>query len=210
MSIVNHDNISVIITQSGKNGIPFKNYFLVLKRTKKNENEIWICTHKLCNASIMMHEGLVIKMSSIRSDGSHKFQHQQKMDVNVYECIRSLNRRIDKDPVTPVPLLYDQVVKKFKRENGTTGSVPMFDRVKSSLYKYRSSKHSPALKSLSTIINLLVHSRTASFCSLTIMFHQQILDYLEIMNTGMQIELLELHQDYFTKASVYMFGMSIV
>jgi len=110
MSIVNNDNISVITTQSGENGIMFKNYLFGLKRTNKNGNEIWICIHKLCNASITMREGLVVKTSSIKPDGSHEFQHQQKMDVNGYQCIRSIKRRIDEDPATPVSLLYLKIL----------------------------------------------------------------------------------------------------
>ncbi|CAF1335422.1 unnamed protein product [Rotaria sordida] len=98
-----------------------------------------------------MHEGLIVKTSSIKSDGSHEFQHQRKLDANVYECIRSIKRRIDEDPGSPVSVLYEQQVKKFRRENGAAGSVPVFDRVKSSLYEYRSSKHPPVLKSLSSI-----------------------------------------------------------
>ncbi len=48
-------------------------------------------------------------------------------------------------------LLYDEEVKKFRRENVTARSVPLFDRVKSSLYEYRASKHPPLPKSFSSI-----------------------------------------------------------
>ncbi|CAF4340244.1 unnamed protein product, partial [Rotaria sordida] len=70
----------------------------------------------------------------------------------VYECIRSIKRRIEEEPTAPVSLLYDQQVKKFRRENGSAGSVPIFDRVKSSLYEYRSSMQPPIPKTLSSII----------------------------------------------------------
>jgi hypothetical protein len=65
----------------------FKNNLFGLKRTNKNGNEVWICTHKLCNASITMCGCSVIKTSSIKPDGSHEFQHHEKMAVNVYQCI---------------------------------------------------------------------------------------------------------------------------
>jgi hypothetical protein len=87
MSIVNCDNFTKITTQSGKNGIMFKNYRFGLKRTNKNGDEVWICTHKLCNASITMREGSVVKTSSIKSDGSHELQHQAEMDLNVQMII---------------------------------------------------------------------------------------------------------------------------
>ncbi len=76
---------------------------------------MWICTHKLCNASIIIREGSIIKtsFSSIKQNGSHEYQHQPKMSLDVYECIRSIKHRIE-DPTVPVSLLYDQQVKEFR------------------------------------------------------------------------------------------------
>jgi hypothetical protein len=77
---------------------------------------VWICTHKLCNASIIIREGSIIKtsFSSIKQNGSHEYQHQPKMSLDVYECIRSIKRRIEEEPTVPVSLLYDQQVKEFR------------------------------------------------------------------------------------------------
>ncbi|CAF4228058.1 unnamed protein product, partial [Rotaria sordida] len=113
---------------------------------------MWICTHRSCNASITTREDSIVKTSSIKSDGTHEFQHPPKMDLKVYECIRSIKRRIEEEPTAPVSLLYEQQVKKFRRENGSAGSVSIFDRVKSSLYEYRSSMQPPIPKTLSSII----------------------------------------------------------
>ena len=49
------------------------------------------------------------------------------MDLKVYECIRSIKRRIEEEATAPVSLLYDQQVKKFRGESAD------FDGVKSSL-----------------------------------------------------------------------------
>ena len=113
---------------------------------------MWICTHRSCNASITTHEDSIVKTSSIKPDGTHDFQHPPKMDLKVYERIRSIKRRIEEELTAPVSLLYDQQVKKFRRENGSAGAVPIFDSVKSSLYEYRSSKQPPIPKTLSSII----------------------------------------------------------
>ena len=51
------------------------------------------------------------------------------MDLKVYECIRSIKRRIEEEATAPVSLLYDEQVKKFRGENGSAD----FDGVKSSL-----------------------------------------------------------------------------
>ncbi|CAF4453163.1 unnamed protein product [Rotaria socialis] len=134
-----------------QNGIVFKNYHFGMKRINKNGTQVWICTHKLCNAAINICNGSIVKTSSIKPDGSHEFEHQPKMSLDIYECIKSIKRRIEEEPTAAVSLLYDQQVKKFRRENGTAASIPVFDRVKSSLYEYRSSKQPPVPKALSSI-----------------------------------------------------------
>ncbi|CAF1550466.1 unnamed protein product, partial [Rotaria sordida] len=98
-------------------------------------------------------------------DGNHEFEHPQKMALNVYECITSIKRKIEEEPTAPVSLLYDQQVKKFRKENGSAAAVPVFDRIKSSLYEYRSSQHPPIPKSLSTID---VPERLTTFALLSI------------------------------------------
>ncbi|CAM4828975.1 unnamed protein product [Rotaria magnacalcarata] len=151
MSIVKDDSFSLISTQSNKDGIVFKNYHFGMKRINKNGTQVWICTHKLCNAAINICNGSIVKTSSIKPDGSHEFEHQPKMSLDIYECIKSIKRRIEEEPTAAVSLLYDQQVKKFRRENGTAASIPVFDRVKSSLYEYRSSKQPLVPKALSSI-----------------------------------------------------------
>ncbi|CAF2092695.1 unnamed protein product [Rotaria magnacalcarata] len=146
MSIVKDDSFSPISTQSNKDGIVFKNYHFGMKRINKNGTQVWICTHKLCNAAINICNGSIVKTSSIKPDGSHEFEHQPKMSLDIYECIKSIKRRIEEEPTAPVSLLYDQQVKKFRRENGTAASIPVFDRVKSSLYEYWTSKQPPVPK----------------------------------------------------------------
>ncbi|CAF4897831.1 unnamed protein product [Rotaria sp. Silwood1] len=93
-----------------------------IKNPTTDGSQVWICTHKLCNVTITIHEGAIIKTSLIKADGNHEFEHLQKMALNVYE-----------------------------KENGSAAAVPLFDRIKTSLYEYRSSQHPPIPKSLSTI-----------------------------------------------------------
>jgi hypothetical protein len=79
------------------------------------------------------HQNVIIRTSSIKPNGRHEFEHAQKMDGCVYECIKSMKRRIDEDPATPVSILYEQEVKKFRRENGTAGLVPVHSKKKGAL-----------------------------------------------------------------------------
>ncbi|CAF2566055.1 unnamed protein product [Rotaria sp. Silwood2] len=102
MSIVNDNSFSPIVTQSGNDGIMFKNYHFGLKRTNKNGNKVWICTHKSCNASITTNECSILKTSSMKSDGRHDYEHSEKMSLHVYECMKSIKRRIEEEPTAPV------------------------------------------------------------------------------------------------------------
>ncbi|CAF0831523.1 unnamed protein product [Rotaria sordida] len=129
----------------------FKTRHFGLRRTKNNGSQVWICTPKLCNATITIYEYFIVKTWLIKADGNHEFEHQEKMSLNVYECIKSIKRRIEEEPIAPVPLLYYQQVKKFRQENDSGAAVPVFDRVKSSLCEYCSFQHPPIPKSLSTI-----------------------------------------------------------
>ncbi|CAF0795920.1 unnamed protein product [Rotaria sordida] len=165
MSIVSDNTFSEITTQFDNKAIVFKNYHFGLRRTKKDGSQVWICTHKLCNSTITIHEGAIIKTSLIKADGNHEFEHPQKMALNVYECITSIKRKIEEEPTATVSLLYDQQVNKFRKENGSAAAVPVFDRIKSSLYEYRSSQHPPIPKSLSTID---VPERLTTFALLSI------------------------------------------
>ena len=108
MSIVNKDSFLEIITRSSNNETMFKNYHFGQRLTNKNGTKIWFCTHKLCNATITTGECSIIKTSSIKSDGSYKYEHKPKMSLNVYECIKLIKRQTEEESTIPVPLLYDQ------------------------------------------------------------------------------------------------------
>ena len=167
---MNLDEFSMITTQRGNDGIIFKDYHFGLKRANKNGSKIWMCTNKLCKASIKTQESSIVKTTGIKADGSHDYEHQPKMSFNVYACVQSIKKRIDQEPTAPVSMLYDQEVKKFRRDHGNAGAVPVFDRIKSSLYEYRSSKQPRVPATLSSITVPYSLSRTLTnenflFCS---------------------------------------------
>ncbi|CAF1540199.1 unnamed protein product [Adineta ricciae] len=167
---MNSDNFFVISTQRENEGIIFKDYHFGLKRRNMDGSKMWVCTKKSCKASIKTQESSIIKMKYINPDGTHDYEHPPKMSFNVYECIQSIKQRIDKEPTAPVSMLYDEQVKKFRRDYGNAGAIPVFDRVKSSLYEYRSSKQPTIPKTLSSIVVPYSLTRTLTdenflFCS---------------------------------------------
>ena len=176
------------LRQTGNDGIMLKNYHCGLKRTNMCGTPMWICTHRSCNTSITTREYSIVKASSIKLDGTHDFQHPPKMDLKVYECISSIKRRIEEEPTAPVSLLYDQQVKKFRRENGSADAVPIFDRVKSSLYEYRSSKQPPIPKTLSSII--ISHRLTRTVMDQNFLFCHNDLASVLGFASSMAVQLL--------------------
>ena len=59
-----------------------KNFLFRLKRKDENGSEFWICTHKVCNASIVTHQNLIIRTSSIKPDGHREFDTSEKDDAD--------------------------------------------------------------------------------------------------------------------------------
>ncbi|CAF4524225.1 unnamed protein product [Didymodactylos carnosus] len=63
--------------------------------------------------------------------------HDAKLPENVLNCVSSIKKRILEEPTTPIPQIYDQQVKKFRRDNGSAATVPVFDSIRQSLYYTR-------------------------------------------------------------------------
>ena len=83
----------------------------------------------MCNAAITTREYSIIKTSSIKSDASHEYEHEPKTSLNVYECIKSIKRRIEEELTALVSLLYDQQVKEFRRENNSAAAISVPRRI---------------------------------------------------------------------------------
>ncbi|CAF0995283.1 unnamed protein product [Didymodactylos carnosus] len=64
----------------------------------------------------------------------------------------SANGQIVEKSTTPVTQAYNEQVKKFRRENGSAATIPIFDTIKSSLYTTRAMIHPKLPKSLSSLI----------------------------------------------------------
>ncbi|CAF1097947.1 unnamed protein product [Adineta steineri] len=87
MSTTNDNSFSTITTQSGNDGINFKDYHFGYKRANKNGSKLWICTHEMCNAIVKTSDNSIVKTSFIKSDRKHEYEHPTKMALNVYDCI---------------------------------------------------------------------------------------------------------------------------
>jgi hypothetical protein len=155
-------SFSRLNTQSDGEGILYEKYLFGLKRSNKNGSQYWVCTHKRCNASLTTLGSSIVKSFGVKSDGSHDVEHAPKCSIEVHECITSIKQRIENEPTTPIPLLYDEQVKKFRRNYGSAATVPIFNHVKTALYDYRSTFHPPIPKSLSSINVPYQLSRTIS------------------------------------------------
>ncbi|CAF1151635.1 unnamed protein product, partial [Didymodactylos carnosus] len=99
------------------------------------------CTVHSCSCSITIKDEAIIGSSGIDNEGAHYPQHEAKLSTNVYECIKAIKRQIVEEPTTPVTQVYNEQVKKFRRENGSAATISIFDTIKSSLYTTRAMIH---------------------------------------------------------------------
>ncbi|CAF1077092.1 unnamed protein product [Didymodactylos carnosus] len=103
------------------------------------------------------------KCSGIDDNDTHYPMHDPKLLVNVLNCVNSIKKRVLEEPTTPIPQIYDQQVKKFRRENGSAATVPVFDSIRQSLYSTRLSVF-PLLPK--TLQSLVIPQQMACFYSM--------------------------------------------
>ncbi|CAF1015385.1 unnamed protein product [Didymodactylos carnosus] len=111
-------HFSRIKSEKDQDTVLYKGYLYRLKRSNKNGNAM-------------------IGSYCIADNGAHSPVHDPKLSENVVACIKSIKRRIMTEPTAPIPQIYDQHVKKFRRENGTAAFVPVFCSVKQQFYDAR-------------------------------------------------------------------------
>ncbi|CAF4422397.1 unnamed protein product, partial [Didymodactylos carnosus] len=145
-------HFSRIKTEKNQDGILYKSYLYRLKRSNKNGTEKWVCTRNCCSCSITIKDDVIIGSSGIDDNGTHYPMHDPKLPENVLSCVSSIKKRILEEPTTPIPQIYDQQVKKFRRDKGSAATVPVFDSIRQSLYYTRSSVFPLLPKTLESLV----------------------------------------------------------
>ncbi|CAF3764873.1 unnamed protein product [Rotaria magnacalcarata] len=139
-------NVTWSTTQKGEKAVLHNKYLYSLKRQSKNGSSIYSCTSKSCYCSIVLKNNLIIKTNG------ETHNHDPKLAENVQTAFSRLKRRMLDDVDQPVTKVYEEEVKRFRRENGTAGPVPVFGAWKSALYRIRKTLLPPTPVSLSSII----------------------------------------------------------
>ncbi|CAF1154928.1 unnamed protein product [Rotaria sordida] len=93
---------------------------------------------------------LIDKQTNLGVNGENH-NHDPKLPENVQTVLVGLKRRVLSDIEKPIPTIYDEEVKKFRRENGSAATIPVFDSWKSTLYSVRKSILPPVPTLLSSI-----------------------------------------------------------
>ncbi|CAF0844282.1 unnamed protein product [Didymodactylos carnosus] len=151
MSTLNK-RFSYIKTQWSNDGILYKSYLYILRRSNKNNTEKRVCTIHSCSCSITTKDDAIIGASGIDNHEVHYPQDEARLPPNVYDCIGAINRQIVEEQTTLVAQVYNEQVKKFRSEHGSADTIPIFGTIKSSLYTTRAMIHPKLPKSLSLII----------------------------------------------------------
>ncbi|CAF0968541.1 unnamed protein product [Rotaria magnacalcarata] len=133
-------------TEKGEKVILYNNYVYHLKRENKNTSSHYVWTFNACSRSITLKNNVIIKSNA------ENHNREPKLPENVQAVFCGLKRRVLDDVDQPISKIYEEEVKKFRRENGTTGPVPVFQAWKSTLYSIRKTILPPTPLSLSSII----------------------------------------------------------
>ncbi|CAF1545159.1 unnamed protein product [Rotaria sordida] len=139
-------NFTWSTTEKGEKAILYNGYLYRLRRENQNGTLIYVCTFKLCSRTITLKNDVILKTNG----GNHN--HDPKLPENVQAVLCGLKRRVLTDIDQPVTKIYEDEVKKFRRENGTAGPIPVFEAWKTTLYSIRKKILPPTPISLSSII----------------------------------------------------------
>ncbi|CAF1547575.1 unnamed protein product [Didymodactylos carnosus] len=97
-------------------------------RNNKKGSVSWRCINKECSAAILIDSN-----KFVIEKGQHDHEPHQNLEQ---QCIRGMKRRAEQE-TTAIPKVYEQESIKFFMQTG--GILPVFNSVRSSLYRCRNS-----------------------------------------------------------------------
>ena len=94
-------------TQKGEKAILYNKYLYRLKRENQNGIHLYVCTFNCCCHMITLEDTAIIKVNG------ENHNYDSKLPENVQIVLAELKRRVLFDIEKPIPIVYDQEVKKF-------------------------------------------------------------------------------------------------
>ncbi|CAF1564340.1 unnamed protein product [Didymodactylos carnosus] len=138
-------NFTWSTTERGEKAILYNNYVYGLRRENQNGSLVYICTFKSCSRTITLKDNEIIKSNGTTDN------HDPKLPENVQAVLSGLKRRVLTDINEPIGKIYEEEVKKFRRDNGSAGLIPIYSTWKTTLYNIRKTLLPPTPTLLSSI-----------------------------------------------------------
>ncbi|CAF2576298.1 unnamed protein product [Rotaria sp. Silwood2] len=120
-----------VTTQKGSRAIYFRQNFYRLQKRNKNDPERWMCTNRHCSSS------LITKNKTIQSvRGTHNHGNV-KRSLSIIKTVDKIRQEVCDSPSKPITQIYNDAVSTYRQINGTAEIVPIFDVLRSTLYRDR-------------------------------------------------------------------------
>ncbi|CAF1279589.1 unnamed protein product [Adineta steineri] len=122
---------SIIKTQKKSKAIYFRENFYRLQKTNKNGTDRWVCTKRQCSSS------LTIKNNTIQAiRGAHNYDNL-KRSPSIIKTVTNIREKVCTNVSKPITQIYNETVSDYRKIHGTAESIPIFDILRSTLYRDR-------------------------------------------------------------------------
>ncbi|CAF1001687.1 unnamed protein product [Adineta ricciae] len=129
---MNQNMYSIVDSQKGSKVIRFQDNFYRLQKYNKNGSVRWICTNRYCSSSITIRNE---KIENQRGQHNH---NKVQRSASIMKTFKDMRQEVRNDVGKPVTQIYTEFVSAYRHINGTAESVPIFDTIRSTLYRDRS------------------------------------------------------------------------
>ncbi|CAF1380158.1 unnamed protein product [Adineta ricciae] len=136
---------SIVDSQKGSKVIRFQDNLYRLQKHNKNGSIRWICTNRYCSSSI------TIRNQTIENQRGQHNHDKVKRSASIMNAFKHMRQEVRNDVGKPVTQIYTEFVSEYRHINGTAESVPIFDTIRSTLYRDRSTvlpKHPRCIRDL--------------------------------------------------------------
>ncbi|CAF1532648.1 unnamed protein product, partial [Rotaria magnacalcarata] len=118
-------------TQKGPTAIYFENNFYRLQKQNKNGTKRWVCTNRSCSCSLLIKDE---RLQIVRGQHNHT---NEKPSLSIIQTIDNLRQTVCSNVSKPITQIYNEILSTYRQNNGTAELVPMFDMLRSTLYRDR-------------------------------------------------------------------------
>ncbi|CAM4815341.1 unnamed protein product, partial [Rotaria magnacalcarata] len=137
---------SIVTTQQGSKAIYFDNNLYRLRKRNKNGTGRWVCTNRLYSCCLIIEDE---NLQFTRGEHNHE---SQKISLSIIQVVHQIRRKVCNDLLKPITQIYKESVSTYRRNERTAESIPMFNALRLTLYRDRSTVLPKLPKSLHNLL----------------------------------------------------------